>query len=228
MKPLYSLFMNEDKAVAKRNCFIYWYCNIASKILQFLLLPTYLFITQKKKHEENQKRIVEWNEARAKEILDYWVPQRSNWDSKKKVYRLYLNGSLSWSAESNKEYLAKKDYKFWDYNWKKILDYLVNTYEADGFTKIVLSHGIVSANIEFCLNENENGQEFSQPKFVRLNQSNNYLRRRHSFFIIPVIKNSYLTFSIQCGILKLPNERKAMRDGYDCYKRKKFSSVRQW
>jgi hypothetical protein len=81
-----------------------------------------------------------WSQARANEILSYYIPRRANWVDKEKTFLFFDNG-MGWNFHSAKKYLKWKDRRW----WKKfaglwggdIRNYLINKFEMEGFTKEV-------------------------------------------------------------------------------------------
>jgi hypothetical protein len=81
-----------------------------------------------------------WSDERAKEILDYYIPRRANWDAEEQEFYFFDNG-FGWSLNSAKRYLKRKDRRFWEIHngWRggDIRDYLIEEFELEGFTKEV-------------------------------------------------------------------------------------------
>lgn len=78
-----------------------------------------------------------WNEERASNILNYYIPRYCKWDKDKKEFYFFDNG-YGWEMYFAKKILKRKDRRFWACNTLKIRRYLINTFELEGFTKEVL------------------------------------------------------------------------------------------
>ena len=103
-----------------------------------LLHPQCGFLKNKIDKYLNSKE--KWNEDRANEIFNYYIPRRSEWDEKKQCFYFFDNG-LGWYLTSAKKFLKRKDRRFWEVNcgWSggKMRDYLVEKFQLEGFTKDV-------------------------------------------------------------------------------------------
>jgi hypothetical protein len=82
----------------------------------------------------------EWNEERANEILNYYIPRCSDWDDETQSFYFFDNG-LGWNLSLAKKYLKRRDRRFWKVNcawWGgKMREYLVEKFQLEGFTKEV-------------------------------------------------------------------------------------------
>ena len=56
-----------------------------------------------------------WNEERANEILNYYIPRRSEWIDKEQTFYFFDNG-IGWNYYYAKSYLKRKDRRFWKVN----------------------------------------------------------------------------------------------------------------
>ena len=79
-----------------------------------------------------------WSDERANEILSYYVPRKCSWNEEEQELYFFDNG-YGWSMSHAKKYLKFKDRRFWGKHkgWTggKIREYLLNTFELEGFTK---------------------------------------------------------------------------------------------
>ena len=97
-----------------------------------------------------------WNEERANEILNYYIPRRAQWIEDEKEFYFFDNG-FGWSINHAKRHLKRKDRRFWKVNaggWGyKMRNYLINEFELEGFTKEVLDTEDSWTEISFKINE---------------------------------------------------------------------------
>lgn len=81
-----------------------------------------------------------WSEERADEILSYYVPRKCSWNEENQELYFFDNG-FGWSMNYAKKYLKRKDRRWWDkfngWTGGKIREYLLNTFELEGFIKEV-------------------------------------------------------------------------------------------
>lgn len=155
--------MNKEviKAMNKKNSTIAkirkWWGKNGYKVNRVILFPLWIGIIVKDKVNEylNNKQV--WNEEKANDILNYYIPRRSEWLEDKKQFYFFDNGS-GWSIGYAKYYLKRKDRRFWNCNAYRIRDYLVDTFELEGFTKEIISNQNYLATghwveLTFTLNE---------------------------------------------------------------------------
>lgn len=111
-----------------------WWHKNSYKFFRVILFPIWIVAYAHEKFISylNSKQV--WNEDRAKEILNYYIPRRAEWNEEKKEFYLFDNG-YGWYFSYAKRYLKRKDYRFWKCNTYNIKKYLVNHFELDGFTK---------------------------------------------------------------------------------------------
>lgn len=129
----------------KENKVIKWWRKNYYKITRIIFFPIYFgvkgydFLSEKYYHWVSIKN--KWNEDRAKEILNYYIPRNASWNAENKQFFFFDNG-YGWSIGFAKKYLKRKDRKFWKYNTGyrggKIRDYLIYDFELDGFTKRII------------------------------------------------------------------------------------------
>lgn len=110
-----------------------WWNKNGYKVLRVILFPIWIYgIIQEKitKWLDNRQ---EWNEQRAKEILSYYVPRKSEWDEEENAFYFFDNG-YGWGKLA-KKYLKRKDRRFFEVNNVKLRRYLIDDFELEGFEK---------------------------------------------------------------------------------------------
>ena len=129
------------KPKRKSNFRRWWYKN-GYKVNRVIFFPIWIFALTCKKIENWLNNRQKWNEERANEILNYYIPRRAEWDKHTEEFYFFDNG-FGWSINLAKKYLKRKDRRFWELHngWcgGRIKDYLKNTFELEGFTKTVLN-----------------------------------------------------------------------------------------
>ena len=117
-----------------------WWKNNSYKVWRVILFPVWMGAKNLKKIEDKlnarDKARNKWNEKKANEILNYYIPRTATWHKQDKAFFLFDNG-YGWSI--NKKVIKIKDRRFWNrhrgFAGGKIRDYLINDFELDGFTK---------------------------------------------------------------------------------------------
>lgn len=141
----------------KKNNLRKWWNKNGYKVLRVIFFPIWIAGMTKEKIDKWLDSRESWNENRVKEILDYYIPRRSEWDNCEKEFYFFDNG-YGWSLSLAKKHLKRKDRRFWEnYNGfcgGKIREYLIHNYELEGFTKEVLNISDGWTEICFTLNEN--------------------------------------------------------------------------
>lgn len=132
-----------------------WWNKNGYKIFRVILFPFWIgSILHKKIHTwlNNQQK---WNEKRATEILNYYIPRRSKWDAEDKSFNFFDNG-MGWNIKLAKRYLKLKDRRFWKVNcawWGgEMRSFLMNKFELEGFTKELGDCSEGWTEISFVLN----------------------------------------------------------------------------
>ena len=114
-----------------------WWNKNRYKVNRVIFFPIWIGIAIAKKIQKKLDDNQVWSEERAKQILDYYIPRRAEWNEKDKTFYFFDNG-MGWSNLS-KKYLKLKDRRWWNNNrgWcgGEIRNYLINKYEIAGFTK---------------------------------------------------------------------------------------------
>ena len=115
-----------------------WWDKNGYKVLRIVLFPIWIvaIICDKITKKLNSRN--GWNEERANEILNYYIPRRAEWDKENNEFYFFDNG-YGWSIYCAKKYLKRKDRRFWKVNsgacGYKMRSYLINEFELEGFTK---------------------------------------------------------------------------------------------
>ena len=127
-----------NKKETKRDKFRKWWSKNGYKVIRVVLFPLWWGIQAKEKITSYLNSREEWSEERVKEILNYYVPHKAEWDSEDKSFYFFDNG-YGWSMSLAKRYLKRKDRRFWSLysGWAggKIRSYLINDFELEGFEK---------------------------------------------------------------------------------------------
>ena len=126
----------------KKNPIRDWWKKNGRKVVRVVLFPVWyplwaldrlnnkLYAMKDARHE--------WSDERVNEILSYYVPRKCSWNEEEQELYFFDNG-YGWSMCYAKKHLKRKDRFFWEkYNgWTggKIREYLLNTFELEGFTK---------------------------------------------------------------------------------------------
>lgn len=135
-----------------------WWSKNGYKILRVILFPIWLggILLEKIRAWLNNKE--KWNEERATEILNYYIPRSSEWNAEDKSFYFFDN-SLGWNVKLAKRYLKLKDRRFWKVNcawWGgKMRDFLMNKFELEGFTKELGNCSEGWTEVSFVLNDKD-------------------------------------------------------------------------
>ena len=137
-----------------------WWRKNSYKIWRVILFPLLLCTQIWNKINKHLNSKQEWNEERANEILNYYIPRASEWDEEDKCLYFFDNG-LGWNYKLAKRYLKLKDRRFWKVNccwWGGgMRSFLMNKFELEGFTKELGNCFEGWTEIFFILNEKEKG-----------------------------------------------------------------------
>lgn len=140
----------------KPTSFSKWWNDNRHKIMRILFFYIWIPMCIAGKVEKKLNVRNGWNDERANEILNYYIPRRAVWDNKKKEFYLFDNG-YGWSINFAKKYLKLKDRRFWKVNCNHsgsdLCDYLVEKFELEGFTKEVLEYDFNSMELIFKMNQ---------------------------------------------------------------------------
>ena len=115
-----------------------WWRKNGYKVGRVVLFPLWIGGLLKDKIEKHLNSKEAWDEERANEILNYYIPRRSEWDEKDQCFYFFDNG-MGWCIGYAKKYLKRKDRRFWKVNcgiwgWK-MREYLIEKFQLEGFTK---------------------------------------------------------------------------------------------
>ena len=114
-----------------------WWNKNGYKVLRVVLFPVWVFALGMDKIQKKLNARQKWSEDRAKEIFDYYVPRKAEWNEEDKTFYFFDNG-MGWGNLA-KKYLKLKDRRWWDCHrgfWgSKLRTYLIEEYELEGFTK---------------------------------------------------------------------------------------------
>ena len=129
-----------NKKETKRDKFRKWWSKNGYKVMRVILFPIWCGIKAKEKATSYLNSREEWSEERAKEILNYYIPRKAEWDAEDKCFYFFDNG-YGWSMNIAKRHLKRKDRRFWNIytGWSggKIRTYLIEKFELEGFEKEV-------------------------------------------------------------------------------------------
>ena len=115
-----------------------WWRKNGYKVWRVVLFPIWALALLKDKYNAWQSKRQTWSKERAAEILNYYIPRASKWDPNTKTFYFFDNG-LGWYLRLAKRYLKWRDRTFWKVNAGSggymIRNYLIETFELEGFTK---------------------------------------------------------------------------------------------
>lgn len=111
-----------------------WWKKNDYKVWRVVLFPIWSVVYIEDKVYNKIRAMQKWDENRAYDILNYYIPRRSVWNEEDKSFHFFDNG-LGWYICSAKRYLKLKDRRFWERFHPQIKSYLRDTFELEGFTK---------------------------------------------------------------------------------------------
>ena len=133
-----------------------WWRANNYKIFRIILFPIWIVEMLVNKYNSWKDAQNKWDEARANEILNYYIPRYCEWNDKEKSFYFFDNG-MGWNSVYAKKYLKRKDRHFWKVNcgwWGgDMRQYLLSTFELEGFTKEIGNCWEGWTEITFYLNE---------------------------------------------------------------------------
>lgn len=126
-----------NKQPHKTSNFKKWWRKNRHIVMRIIFFPIWVciwIISEKIRPWLNSRN--KWNETRANEILNYYIPRCAKWNNEEKTFYLFDNG-YGWHMY--RKYIKLKDRRFWELHtgWcgGKIRDYLLTSFELEGFTK---------------------------------------------------------------------------------------------
>ena len=132
-----------------------WWNKNGYIVMRVILFPIWVGCLIVKKIQKILNARQTWSEERAKQILDYYIPRKAEWDAEDKCFYFFDNG-MGWGNLA-KRYLRRKDRRWWNNHrgWVggKIRSYLIDTFEIEGFTKEIGNCGDGWTEITFTLIE---------------------------------------------------------------------------
>lgn len=115
-----------------------WWNKNGYKVMRVVLFPVWCCVWAHDKIKNKLNAQIVWSDERVNEILSYYVPRKCSWDEENRELYFFDNG-YGWQMCSAKKYLKFKDRRFWNKfkSWYggEIREYLLNTFELEGFTK---------------------------------------------------------------------------------------------
>ena len=115
-----------------------WWRKNGHKVMRVVLFPIWIPVWAVDKMKDKMYDRTEWSDERANEILSYYVPRKCSWNEEEQELYFFDNG-YGWSMCYAKKRLKFKDRRFWNkfrgWTGGKIREYLLNTFELEGFTK---------------------------------------------------------------------------------------------
>ena len=129
-----------------------WWEKNDYKIYRIIFFPLWIASVIKDEIVDYLNSKQTWNEERANDILNYYVPRYCKWDNDKKEFSFFDNGNgrKMWYA---KKILKRKDRRFWRCYSSKIHRYLIDTFELEDFSKEVITDNYDWTEIIFHLKE---------------------------------------------------------------------------
>lgn len=131
-----------------------WWRKNGYKVLRIVLFPIWTTVRIAEKIRNKIWDMQKWDENRARDILNYYIPRRAEWDEESKSFCFFDNG-MGWYINIAKRYLKFKDRRFWNRFRYHIQAYLRDTFELEGFTKEVGDCSEGWTEIYFHMNEGQ-------------------------------------------------------------------------
>ena len=142
-----------NKKPHKDTAFKKWWKKNRYIVMRIIFFPIWVCVWCHQKINPWLNSHNSWDENRANKILNYYIPRCAEWNNEEKTFYLYDNG-YGWSMATRK-YIKLKDRRFWKLHTVffggKIRDYLINSFELEGFTKEVADSDVGSTEITFTV-----------------------------------------------------------------------------
>ena len=128
-----------NKKETKLDLFHKWWRANGYKVMRVILFPIWWGMKAKDKINAYLNSKCEWNEERAKEILDYYVPRVADWDPEEQTFEFFDNG-MGWRCLDKR--IKIKDRRWWKFHTGffggDVRDYLIKKFELEGFYKTIV------------------------------------------------------------------------------------------
>lgn len=128
-----------NKKETKFDLFYKWWRANGYKVMRVILFPIWWGMKAKDKINAYLNSKCEWNEERAKEILDYYVPRVADWDPEEQTFEFFDNG-MGWRCLDKR--IKIKDRRWWKFHTGffggDVRDYLIKKFELEGFYKTIV------------------------------------------------------------------------------------------
>lgn len=131
-----------------------WWHKNGYKVMRIVLFPVWAVVYIEDKAYNKIMNRQKWDENRACDILNYYIPRRAVWNEEDKSFHFFDNG-MGWYIGSAKRYLKFKDRRFWERFQYRIEVYLRDTFELEGFTKELGDCSDGWTEIYFNMNEGQ-------------------------------------------------------------------------
>lgn len=145
-----------NKTVKEESKIRKWWNKNSFKIMRIVFFPVWLGVKIDNEISHKLDLRNKWSEARADEILSYYIPRRAKWVPQDKEFFFFDNG-FGWDMDMAKKYLKRKDRHFWKqhkgFSGGRIRQYLINTFELEGFKKTVIDDRSGRTEIIFSIIE---------------------------------------------------------------------------
>lgn len=126
----------------EENRFFKWYAKNKYTVCKTIFFPLYFAIKLKEKYDSYLYNKYKWSEEQAKEFCDVILPKQCEKTENgfylyNNYYNFYIKGE-------------KKKYKIFDRRYhSKIIKYITDTYQIEGYEKIVLQKDYYGIEVEW-------------------------------------------------------------------------------
>ena len=130
-----------------------WWDKNSYKVFRVIFFPVYFYAVAKDRITDYLREKIEWDENRATEIFNYYIPRAAEWDSDDNTFYFFNNG-MGWQGYYAKRRIKMKDRRFWKkFSGYKMREYLIDKFELEGFTKVLGDCSGGWTEVRFILNE---------------------------------------------------------------------------